>query len=116
MAVVAATEIWLDRNDIIAYEWTLTDGDTATAVKVPNRSDKTVQASGDFDASGDIRVEGSLDPDAVVFTELNDPQGNGIALTSAGIDTVLENVAWIRPKLQAGTGVSIVVRIVMAGG
>ena len=115
MAEVAETEIWLDRNDIIAYEWTLTDSDTATAVKVPNRSDKTVQVSGDFDASGDIRVEGSVDPDGVVFAELNDPQGTGIALTAPGVNTILENVAWIRPALAAGTGVSIVVRIFMAG-
>jgi hypothetical protein len=110
-----ATEIWNGRNDIIAYEWSLEDGETGDAAFVPNRSDKSIQVSGTFGAGGDIRVEGSVDPDKVVFSPLTDPQGNTVALTAAGIETILENVAYIRPTVSAGTGVSVTVRIFMAG-
>lgn len=115
MATVNATRIWNDRNDIIAYEWAVTDSDTFKAARVPNRSDKTMQVSGDFGAGGDIQIEGSIDPDGAVFNRLTDPQGNTIAFTSAGIETIMENVAYIRPVVDSGTSVDVTVRIFMSG-
>ncbi len=115
MAQVKATKVLLNRNDVIVYEWVgLTEADTATPVQVPHRADKTVQVSGNFGASGDIAVEGTLDPDAAVWSELNDPQGNNIALLAAGVETILENVVSIRPAVAAGTGVTVTVRILMS--
>ncbi len=115
MAQIQATQVFRSRNDVIVYEWVaLTDSDTAAAVAVPQRADKTIQASGNFGTGGDIRVEGSLDPDQSVFSELVDPQGNPIAFLAAGIETILENVIFIRPVVAVGTGVSVTVRILMS--
>lgn len=115
MATITATEIFTYRNDVIVYEWVgLTEADTAEPVEVPQRADKTVQASGNFGTGGDVRVEGSIDPAETVFSQLVDPQGNTIALTVAGIETILENVVFVRPTIAAGTGVSVTVRILMS--
>jgi len=114
MAEIVPTAIWNKRNDIIAYLWTnVTESDTCRAVEVPNRADKTVQVSDDFGTSGSVAVEGSVHEDQSVFSALNDPQGNVIAVTSADIETILENVAYIRPAVTAGTGVSVDVVIYM---
>ena len=115
MAQVKAVKIFNTRNDVVAYEWVgLTESDTADHVEVPQRADKTIQVSGDFGSNGDVRAEGSLDPDAVVFSQLTDPQGNVVAITSAGIETIMENTVSIRPVVAAGTSVSVTVRILMS--
>lgn len=115
MALISATKIWNDRNDIVAYEWVMTENDTAEAARVPNRSDKTIQVHDDFGTSGAIRVAGSIDPGKGVFADLTDPQGNTIEFTAAGIETIMENVAYIRPRISAGTSVSVTIRIFMTG-
>lgn len=115
MAQVNAVRVLKGRNDVIVYEWAgMTESDTAEAVQVPQRADKTVQVSGNFGSGGDIRIQGSLDPDAGIFSQLVDPQGNNIAFLAAGIETVLENVIFIRPTVAAGTGVAVTVRILMS--
>jgi len=114
MAEIQAVRIFRERNDIVAYEWfNMTEADTAVSVSAPFKSDKTVQVSDDFGASGDVRIEGSLDPDRVIFNDLHDPQGNVIAFTSADIETILENVTSLRPRIAAGTSVSVDVRVLM---
>ncbi len=115
MAQVNATPILANRNDVLAYEWVgLTESDTATSVEVPQRADKTIQVSGNFGTNGDIHVEGSLDPDKIVWSDLVDPQGNTITFLAAGIETILENVIAIRPTVAAGTGVAVTIRILMS--
>lgn len=114
MAEIIPTRIWEKRNDVVAYKWeNVTESDTCRAVEVPNKADKTIQVSDDFGTSGSVAVEGSVHEDQSVFAELNDPQGNAIAITAAGIQTILENVAFIRPSVTAGTSVSVDVIIYM---
>ena len=114
MAEIQAVRIFLNRNDIVAYEWlNMTEADTAVPVSAPPKSDKTAVVSDDFGTSGDVRIEGSIDPDKVIFNDLHDPQGNVIAFIATDIETVLENVMFIRPRIAAGTSVSVDVRILM---
>ena len=113
MATVDPVKIFPNRNDVFAFEWTLTENDVATAVEAPWRSDKTAQISGDF-GGGDINIEGSIDPDQAVFSKLTDPQGNTIAPSAAAIETIMENVFFIRPGVPSGSAAVIVVRILMA--
>lgn len=112
MADIVPTRILQRWNNVLAYEWVLSEGDVALAVEVPFRADKTVQASGTF-GSSTIDVQGSLAEDQSAFATLHDPQGNDIALTAAGIETVLENVAFIRPSITGGSGATVTVRILM---
>ncbi len=115
MAQIKATKIFSRRNDIVAYEWVgLSDGDVADHIELPFRPDKSMQVSGNFGTGGDIRVEGSLDPDAAVWGQLKDPQGNAITFLTGNdkdMETILQNAFWFRPTVAAGTGVSVTVRI-----
>lgn len=113
MASIPAVRIFNKHNDIVAYEWTLTENDTAEHVEIPFKSDKTFQASGSF-GSGSINVEGSLDPDGIVFTDLRGPDSNVISFTSDDAKAILENVFFIRPKTPIGTAASVVAWIMAA--
>lgn len=118
MAAVSAVKIFTKRNDVIAYEWTgLTENDTAEHVEVPQEADKTMQVDGDFGTGGDVRVEGSLAPDANKWGQLADPQGNAISFLTGndkGLETILQNTMFIRPVVAGGTSVSVNVRILMS--
>ncbi len=110
MAEIAPTVIFNERNDIKAFKWAgMTEADTAVPVRdLAAKTDATVMVVGDFGSGGDIRIEGTLDPDEATFVDLHDPQGNVIAFTTAdNIETILENVPILRPRLEAGTSVDV---------
>lgn len=115
MATIAPTPIFNERNDITAVKWaSMTEADTAVPLRnVAPRTDATVMVVGDFGTGGDIRMEGTLDPDEGTFVDLHDPQGNVIAFTAADIETILENVPTIRPSVEAGTGVDVDVYLML---
>lgn len=112
MATVSVQKIEVPFSNARLYLWEgLTPGDDGEPVPLPVLSDKTVQVVGDFGTSGQLDVEGSLKGDkaesALVdadFANLTDPQGNAIQATAALIETVQENVYWIRPHVTAGSG------------
>ena len=111
MATVNPTRLFASRNLVLGYEWVLTESDTAVEVEMPWNSDKSIQVSGDFGSGGDVRLGGSLDPARTTFADLRDPQGNLIQITSADLVAVMENAFYIRPRVAAGTGVSVTVRV-----
>ncbi len=101
-------------------EWlNVSESDTCTPVLLPHYVDKTIQVSGDFGTSGECTIEGSID-DATeaspTYVTLADPQGTDIAIVSADkrLETVLENVVFIRPRISAGTSVVLNIRLVAA--
>lgn len=118
MAAVKAVAIFGHRNDVIAYEWTgLTENDTAGYVEVPQQADKTMQVDGNFGSGGDVRVEGSLAPNADKWGQLKDAQGNAISFLTGNdedVETLLQNTMFIRPAVVGGTSVSVNVRILMS--
>jgi hypothetical protein len=95
------------------FKWAnMADGDVGQAVAAAGFNDKTVRVAGDFGAGGQVVAEGSLIPETVLaadYDPLVDPQGNPIAFSVAGIETVLENVYLFRPRVAAGTGVDVTV-------
>ena len=98
------------------YKWTsLSESDTATPVKAAHYADKTVQVNGNFGAGGTVVLEGSLEPAEApaAYQQLHDPSQNNISFTVAGVDAVLENVWAIRPRVSAGTGVEVDVRLLV---
>ena len=107
MATIAPVRVnLLDVGYAQLYRWeSLTEADTATAIKASSLADKAIQVTGNFGTSGDVHIEGSMD--GVSFAQLNDPQGDAISLTSAGIVQIQENAVFIRPVLDAGTGVDV---------
>jgi hypothetical protein len=65
-------------------------------------SDRSVQVSGTFGASGTVVWEGSND--GVNFFTLSSPQGTSLTFTSGGLKQVLEGVQFARPRVVSGDG------------
>ena len=84
---------------------TIAETDTDPApIELTEFADRSVQVDGTFNG-GTLTVEGSND--GLVYLPLSDPQGNALAFTSAKIEQVQEMTRFIRPRVTAGTGVSL---------
>ncbi len=94
-------------GEAIVHSWTpLTESDTATAVGLIGSGDRTVQVTGTFNG-GTVIVEGTLD--GTNWFQLKDPSSTSISFTAAGLKAILEGVTKVRPRVSAGTGVSVTV-------
>src|SRR5581483_9056053 len=80
----------------------MANGDVGSQISLPGNADKTIQVTGTFGSGGSATLQGSND--GVNFFALTNPSGNTIALTSAGLQTVTEAVAYICPAVTAGDG------------
>ncbi len=78
----------------------------------PVFSDKTVALTGTW-LSATIVIQGSNDN--VTWFTLADPQGNVLSFGSDGMETILENPRYIRPKSSGGSGTDVDVIIVGRG-
>jgi len=94
-------------------EWSgLTNGDDGDPAGLFGAADRSVQVTGTFGVGGSLRIEGSNN--GVNYAVLTDPQGNDLDITEAKIETVTENVRYIRPRVTAGDGpTSLAVHILM---
>lgn len=85
------------------HEWeTLTNGDTGAPARPRGAKSLTVQVLGTFGASGEVTMQGSLD--GTNWFTLEDEQGNGIVISSAGSATVSSQVEFVRPNVTNGDG------------
>lgn len=73
-------------------------------------ADRSIQVSGTFNA-GTLTIEGSND--GTNWAVLTDPQGNNLAITAAKIEQVSEITRYVRPRVTAGTGVTLNVTIAL---
>jgi hypothetical protein len=109
MATIASTKALNERGraTTIVHSWAaLANGDDGAPIQLPFLSDRSVQVSGTFGVGGNVRIEGSLD--GVNYAVLTDPQGNNLDLSSAKIESVMEVVQFIRPRVTAGDGTTSV--------
>ena len=81
---------------------TFSGTDVGVAQEMPGSADRSVQVSGTFGTGGNLRIEGSND--GITYAVLTDPQGNALDFTTAKIETVMEIVRFIRPRITAGDG------------
>lgn len=110
----------------------LLNGDTGQPYVCPDKSEKSVQASGTPGAAGSCTIQGSNGQAfqsvlaggaaagvAPSYASLNDPQGNVLTFAAADvtankIEEVLENPLVIRPSVTAGDGTtSITIRMLV---
>lgn len=90
-------------TDVKVITWTpLANGDSGQPLESARFADRSVQVTGTFGASGNLRLEGSND--GTNYVVLTDPQGNALNLTAAGIEAVMEVVRYIRPRVTNGDG------------
>lgn len=73
-------------------------------------ADKSVQISGTFNG-GTCVIEGSND--GTSWFTLTDAQTSAISKTAAALEQVVEVTRYVRPRVSAGTGVSLSVHFVL---
>lgn len=119
MAVVAPTFAKLRGPsggiDAMVITWAaMGDADTATPVQVPlPYVDKSCQVEGTF-GGATMKLNGSNNATTNAngnYETLNDPAGNAISMTGAGLKQVTEATAWIKPATSGGTGSSLTVTV-----
>lgn len=81
------------------------NGDDGQPIELANFADRSAQVVGTFGAGGKVRIEGSLN--GTDYAPLTDPQGNDLDLTAVKIEAVSEVVRWIRPRVIAGDGTTL---------
>jgi len=106
MATITATitdQINLgDNARLVSWPLLTTTNTTGSAFQNPGDSIRSVQITGTFGAGGTCVIEGSND--GTNYATLADPQGNALSFTAAGIEAILENTKYIRPRVTAGDG------------
>lgn len=75
-------------------------------VELANFADRSVQVFGTFGAGGAVRIEGSND--GVNYAPLTDPQGNALDINTAKIESIMEIVRWVRPRVITGDGTTAI--------
>lgn len=107
------TDALLDQQTFTWTPLTETNADGQPAAFMGS-GDRTVQVSGTF-GGGTIILEGSIDGGANYFP-LKDAGGTAISFTAAGGRSVLENCTLVRPRVTAGTGVSLTATLMVRKG
>jgi hypothetical protein len=107
MATIALTRA--DRNSVngaVILTWeALGNADDGAPFALPYAADITIQAIGTF-GSATVRLQGSND--GVNWHALTQKGGtSNLALTSAGVHSVNEMPAYIRPATTGGTGTDV---------
>ena len=90
-------------GSVWVVQWTLTAADfTGLPWTAPHRTEKFVQVTGTFN-TGNVQIEGALDPVTPVYAILHTPQGLELSGIVAGmLRRIDENVVNIRPVGTAG--------------
>lgn len=114
MATVYPIEHRPQNGGYIVFTWTLSEGDEAAPVELGQFPDRSVQIGGDFGSGGQVSIEGSNNVAGLGYSPFTDPQGNPLsAVSSARFEQLSEIAAFFRPRVAAGTGVSVVVSLLV---
>lgn len=107
MATRNATLVRKGHGVTVTWE-TLNQGDEGEWVPFWEFQDRTVQLDGVF-GGATVLWQGSLDEgeNKTAFT-LHDTQNNLLAATSDALSVVLENVLYVRPLINGGSGTTAV--------
>lgn len=92
----------------------MANGDDGAPIELAQFADRSVQVVGTFGVGGNVRIEGSIN--GTDYAPLTDPQGNNLDITAPKIEAIIEVVRYIRPRVTAGDGSTLVtVSILMKG-
>lgn len=108
MAVITAAKEQLQTvgDEVLIFTFAnMANGDSGLALERPGSADRSVQVEGTFGSGGNVVIEGSND--GTNYRVLTDPQGNGLNFTSAKIESVMEITRYIRPRVTAGDGTTL---------
>ncbi len=108
MATIASVTTFGEAKTVTWETLTETNADGLPTNDVGS-GDSTFQATGTF-GGGAVVLQGSLD--GTNWFTLNDPLGDPISLSAAGLVAVLENTPYKRPFVASGTGVDIDAKLI----
>ena len=111
MALIQYTQAMIGKQDGTNFilTWaTVTSADWCQPASFPDCNDKSIQALGTFD-SGSVALKGANDGNLTNGNLTNgvvlrDPSHTTIAITSAGLQAVLENTLFFQPVISGGGG------------
>jgi hypothetical protein len=113
MAVIEPSPVTLptrlDMDGMCEVVWpALTTSDVGGKVSLARLADRTVQLGGTF-GGATISIQGSLvvDPGESDWLTLVDSSGLNLSFTSVGIQSVMQQTLWVRPKVVGGSGTSV---------
>lgn len=105
-------------NSAVVYTWAaMALTDVGLPIQGPGWADRAFQVEGTFGAGGRLEVEGSND--GVHYRTLNDPFGNVLSISSAGVYELTQVSLYIRPRVSAGditTNLTVTGILVRHGG
>lgn len=81
----------------------LAGSDEGGPLELAQLADRTVQVSGVFD-NASVALAGSIN--GIDYTTLTDPQGNALNFSTAGLEAVSELVAFVKPIVTGGGGLT----------
>lgn len=115
MAEVAYTEELSDQRTQV-FKWgSVTESDTFQHLALgANLGEVTIIAGGTFGTGDDVALEGSHD--GSTWHKVKDKAGSAITLTAAGYAAARDFFPFMRPSLDAGTGVSVDVTVAVTRG
>ncbi len=104
----------VSEDKVCTVRWTgLLNGDTGSPIRVARYPDKTVQVVGAFGSGGDIDMQGSNvdepSTDDSDWGQLGDQTGTVISIGDRLPLVIAESPLWIRPKVAAGDGDTLLV-------
>lgn len=100
------------RSYVVKWE-TLTENDTAAAVEILARADRSFQVIGSF-GGGNVSLQGSND--GVTYGILEDLSATAITFTAADIQGVGPITRYMRPSTPSGTAVDVDCFLFVTGG
>jgi hypothetical protein len=106
MPTIVPTRTQTGNTKAIVIAWAaMANGDVGEPIAFSQYTDKSVHVTGAFGAGGSLRIEGSNN--GTDWAVLTDPQGNDINITTAKIEMVTEATWWVRPRVTAGDGTTL---------
>lgn len=112
MADIANTKIYGPGNTVTVLWSNITEADTGLPADIRDIVNPVVQASGDFDASGAVTIEGeSVSGNG--YGTMRDQLGTALVLTTAVPRVIAEPLPSVRPRATAGT--AVVMDVVITG-
>jgi hypothetical protein len=100
---LTSTNTFADYRTRRVDEWTLAAGETGVVLVLPGYAERSVEISGTF-GGATVVIEGRNKVAGSVYFTLNDPFGNALSFTVAGLKQILENVYALRPRVTGGDG------------
>lgn len=110
--VITNNSIANNDGSVKVIRWAgLSEADSSPApFEGPEWADRSVQIEGTFNG-GTVVFEGSND--GTNWVTLSDPQGNAISKTAAALEQIEEVCRYMRPRVSAGTGLTINVTLLV---